>query len=101
MNLYFLTTDYESLGVKSMLIITIIALCGVITYLYKQNIKNVKDKDSFYQGVIDEKEKQILDLIKEHKSDVKEASNDYKVLAEKFYSFTQQLKDLMNSGSVK
>lgn len=97
----FLLQNYDSLGVKGILIAAIVSLCGVITYLYKQNNKNLKEKDTHYQKIINDKESQILDLIKEHKADVKEASNDYKVLAEKFYSFTQQLKDLMKNGSSK
>jgi F0F1-type ATP synthase membrane subunit b/b' len=77
-------SNYEELGLKSFLIFVILILGFVVGYLYKNKEKTEKDLQS-----------KIDDIYKEHKDDLRLANNDYKSLSEKFYSFTQQIKELV------
>lgn len=76
--------NYEDIGLKSFLIFIILILGFVVGYLYRNKEKAEKD----LQGKID-------DIYKEHKDDLRLANNDYKSLSEKFYAFTQQIKELV------
>ena len=76
--------NYEDLGLKSFLIFVILVLGFVIGYLYRHKEKSEKD----LQAKID-------DIYKEHKDDLRLANTDYKGLSEKFYTFTQQIKELV------
>lgn len=77
-------TNYEDLGLKSFLIFIILILGLVIRYLYTNKEKSEKD----LQDKIDA-------IYKEHKDDLRLANMDYKGLSEKFYTFTQQIKELV------
>ena len=83
--LIILQADYEALGVKSMLIATIIALVGVIAYLYKSK-----------ESALAEKDKQILQVIKEHQTDLKDSNKDMQTFVEKYHQFMQQITDVVN-----
>jgi len=76
--------NYEDLGLKSFLIFIILILGFAVWKLY--NINESKQKD--LRNKIDE-------IYKEHKDDLRLANNDYKSLSEKFYTFTQQIKELV------
>jgi len=78
--------NYEEIGLKSFLIFVILILGWVVWKLY--NKKESSDKD--LQEKIDE-------IYKEHKDDLKLANNDYKGLSEKFFLFTQQIKELVKN----
>ena len=84
--LILVQTDYESWGLKSVLIATVIALGGVIGYLYKSKERALKEKDD-----------KIMQIIKEHQADLKEANQDMKTFVEKYHQFTQQLKEVVNA----
>lgn len=76
--------NYEDLGLKSFLIFVILVLGFVIGYLYRHKEKSEKDLQS-----------RIDEIYKEHKDDLRLANTDYKSLSEKFYTFTQQIKELV------
>jgi predicted negative regulator of RcsB-dependent stress response len=76
--------NYEDLGLKSFLIFVILVLGFVIGYLYRHKEKSEKDLQA-----------RIDDIYKEHKDDLRLANTDYKGLSEKFYTFTQQIKELV------
>ena len=86
--------NYEDLGVKSLLVGAIITLTGAIGYLYKSKEATIKEKDD-----------KILEVIRAHQAEVttilKETNNDYKQVAEKYYQFTLNIKDLVNNGKSK
>lgn len=77
-------TNYEEIGLKSFLIFVILVLGFVVGYLYRNKEKSERD----LQNRIDE-------IYKEHKDDLRLANTDYKGLSEKFYTFTQQIKELV------
>ena len=81
----FLQTNYENWGVQSMLIATIISLAGVVGYLYVSKEKALQKKDE-----------QILAVIKEHQTDLKDSNKDMQALANKYHQFMQQITDLVN-----
>jgi hypothetical protein len=78
--------NYEEIGLKSFLIFVILILGLVVWKLYAN--KETSERD--LQDKIDE-------IYKEHKDDLKLANNDYKGLSEKFFLFTQQIKDLVKN----
>ena len=84
-----LQTNYEDWGIKTLLIMTIIALSGVITYLYKSKESAIKEKDD-----------KILAVIKEHQLDLKDFANDSIKMAEKYQQFTESIKELVRNGRV-
>lgn len=71
-----LQTDYESWGIKSMLIATIIALGAVIGFLYKQNNA----------------------LQKESRNELKETIELIKSINEKYHQFTDTIKEMLRNG---
>ena len=95
-HLFFLQGNYETLGVKSMLIITILALVGVIVYLYKGKEKQHLD----HLKNLTEKDEKIMKIIKDHQDDLKASNNDLKTFAENYHKFTQQLKDVINAKGI-
>jgi hypothetical protein len=78
-------TNYEDLGLKSLLIATIIALGVVVRYLYTSKETSLKEKDD-----------RIREVILNHQNDLKDANNDMKLFIEKYHQFTQNLKDLID-----
>ena len=80
-----LQTNYENWGVQSMLIATIIALSGVVAYLYKSKESALQRKDD-----------QILQVIKDHQTDLKDSNKDMQLFVEKYHQFMQQITDLVN-----
>lgn len=76
--------NYEDLGIKSILISSIIALGGVIIYLYKSKEKELAKKDN-----------KIMEIINSHTKDLKEANHDMKTFVEKYHQFTIQLKEVI------
>lgn len=98
-------SNYEDIGIKSLLIATIIALGTVIVYLYKSiNVLN-KDHDKYvsdlnieHYRVIKEKDDKILEVIKNHHLDIKENTKDVMAIVDKYHQFTQTIKDLVNGN---
>lgn len=78
--LLFLVENYESWGVKSILIGGIIALAGVVVYLYNQ-IQKLNGK--------------ILDLYETHKKDLIDANKDFFTLSTNFQTLLNQLKEIL------
>ena len=81
--------NYEQWGVKSILIGAIIAMATVIAYLYKSKEEAMGKKDA-----------EIMRVIKEHQSDLKEYTGDVKLLADKYHQFTESIKDLVKNGRI-
>lgn len=81
-----ITTDYEAMGIKTMLVITIIALGTVIAYLYKSKESAISNKDE-----------RISQVIKDHHLDLKEFANDAKLMAEKYHQFTESIKNIIRN----
>jgi len=77
--------NYEDWGTKSLLIGAIIAMSGVIIYLYKSKESTIKEKDQL-----------IMKVVKEHQDDLKVGTQDMKILAENYFKFTQTIKELVN-----
>lgn len=76
--------DYEDLGIKSILISSIMTLVGVIIYLYKSKEKALAKKDN-----------KIMEIINSHTKDLKEANHDMQTFVEKYHQFTIQLKEVI------
>jgi chromosome segregation ATPase len=89
-------TEYEDLGIKTLLITTVLVLVAVIRHLYKEHQKDLKEKDEAHQKEIREKDARIMEVIKEHQNDLKENTNDMKSFLEKYHQFTNQIKDLVH-----
>jgi hypothetical protein len=78
-------SNYEDIGLKSLLIATIIAMVVVLKYLYTSKEQALKEKDD-----------RIREVIQSHQNDLKDANNDMKIFVEKYHQFTQNLKDLLD-----
>jgi hypothetical protein len=78
-------SNYEDIGLKSLLIATIIAMGVVLKYLYTSKEQALKEKDD-----------RIREVIQSHQNDLKDANNDMKIFVEKYHQFTQNLKDLLD-----
>jgi hypothetical protein len=89
-------SNYEELGLKSLLIATIVALSFVIRYLYTSKEIAISEKTKEQSEAIKSKDERILEVIRNHQNDLKEANNDMKVFVEKYHQFTQSLKDLVD-----
>ena len=90
-------TNYEDLGLKSALVLTIIALFGVVSYLYKGKEKIIKEKDEQMASAIREKDAQIMSVIKDHQDDLKAENQTMKDITDKYYQFTQSIKEMVNA----
>jgi gas vesicle protein len=89
-------SNYEDLGLKSLLIATIVALSFVVRYLYTSKEAAITEKSKELTEAIKSKDERILEVIKSHQNDLKEANNDMKIFVEKYHQFTQSLKDLVD-----
>ena len=96
------THNYEDLGLKSAMAVVILTLSGLCRFLYIEKKDIIKDLKAEHRieilakdSLIKEKEEKIDKVIEDHKSDLKESGNDYKILAEKHYSFLDQLKNVV------
>jgi uncharacterized protein YpmS len=89
-------SNYEDLGLKSLLIATIIALGVVVKYLNESKDKAIKEKSQELSEAIKTKDEKIMEVIRNHQNDLKEANNDMKVFVEKYHQFTQNIKDLVD-----
>ena len=69
------------------LIGAIIALAGVVAYLYKSKEEVIKAKDE-----------KIMKVIEAHQLDQKENNKDYEKLVDRYHEFTQQIKELITYG---
>lgn len=103
MNLKFaltilLQSNYEEWGLKSILIAAIIALGTVVGYLYKSKEKALTEQGTRYQAIIADKDKKIMEVIKDHKDDLKATNTDYAALLDKYNDFTHRIKDIANAG---
>lgn len=78
--MFFLQQSYEDIGFKTVLIITIIALCAVIRHLHNDN-KKLNSR--------------IGEIYENHKTDLQDANKDFFILADKFQSLVTQLKDIV------
>jgi hypothetical protein len=76
----------EDIGVISVLSFLVMALCSAIVYIYKTKNQELKSKDD-----------RIMEVIKEHQNDLKDANNDYRDVLEKYHQFTQQIKEIANA----
>ncbi len=97
-------SDYESIGLKSLLISSVLGLIAVVRYLYKSKEDGFKDKIDFLEKTIEEKdaaitkkEESIITIMENHKNDYKEANNDFKLLLEKNIGFMEQLKSAIKN----
>ena len=81
--------NYESWGVKSILIGAIIALSGVVAYLYKSKESALKEKDA-----------KIMEVVKDHQDDLKAENQTMRDLVDKYHQFTQSIKEMVNNGRV-
>jgi len=84
--------EYEDMGLKTLLILTIIALAGTVAYLYK----NIAVLDEKHTKEIKEKDARITEIIKDHHSDVKENTKDMLLVVDRYHQFTQVIKELVN-----
>lgn len=104
MNLFFfyiiVLENYEDWGLKSILIGAVIALAGVVAYLYKSKEKALIEHKLEMQKALDLKDARIMEVINDHTKDLKEANNDMKIFVEKYHQFTQHLKDVVNAKRV-
>lgn len=87
--------NYEDLGLKSFLIFVILILGAVIWKLYNKKELREKELQEEIQTTSKELQEKIDQIYKEHKDDLKLANNDYKLLSEKFFTFSNQIKDLV------
>jgi hypothetical protein len=78
-------SNYEDVGVISLLVASNIALGSVVVFLYKSKEKALLEKDV-----------RIREVIKDHQNDLKEYATDMKGLAGKYHQFTQTLKDMVS-----
>jgi len=92
--------NYEDWGIQSMLIGTIIALSGVVVYLYKSKEKGFETKDAATLKALADKDAKIMEVINNHQKDLKEANNDMKTFVEKYHQFTQHLKEVVNGRGI-
>ncbi|PCI07067.1 hypothetical protein COB72_10920 [bacterium] len=90
-------SNYENIGFKSILIATILALLGVVRYLYISKEKALKDKSKRVVEILKEKDDKIMAVISAHQNDLKESNSDMKEVVEKYHLFTQHLKDAVNA----
>tara|TARA_R100000541_G_scaffold29958_1_gene39084 strand:+ start:112 stop:417 length:306 start_codon:yes stop_codon:yes gene_type:complete len=68
--------------------IMLVFICAIV-YYHKTEIAKRDSKETDLQDKIDA-------IYKEHKTDLKDANEDYKSLSEKFYQFTQQIEKLVS-----
>ncbi len=92
-------SDYESVGLKSLLIAAVLGLLWAVRYLYKGKETSLNAKVDFLEKIVTEKEAfiktqqdSIIKLMEQHKQDYKEANNDYKKLLEINTRFMEQLR---------
>jgi len=78
---------YENMTLKVAMAVTIVALVYALRYVYKHKEKTIKEKDD-----------KILEIIKHHQDDLKEANNDYKRIVDNYHLFTQQIKEVILRG---
>jgi uncharacterized protein YpmS len=89
--------NYEEIGLKSLLIATIIAMGVVIRYLYTSKESALNEKNKELLEAIKAKDERIISVINSHQNDLKEANNDMKLFVEKYHLFTQNLKDIVDA----
>lgn len=67
------------------LVAAILALSGVVVYLYKAK-----------ESAIEKKDDRIKDILKAHQDDLKEGNRDLKEVVENYHRFTQELKSVVD-----
>lgn len=92
-----MNTLLVQITVTGYLISAIVGLSSAIVFMYKSSQKQLKERDEYYQKMINEKDNSILKIIEDHKEDLKQSNKDYKYLVEKFAEFMEQIKDRINT----
>jgi len=59
-NILMMLQDYESMGLKTVLIVAIIALCGVIVYMDRKNRSVLEAKDLEYLKLVHSSSEEII-----------------------------------------
>ena len=77
--------NYHAAGV-------LLLVCVYMAWAKWQSEKDLKDQ-------INDKDKQIMEVINEHKQDIRDANNDYKVMLDKYNNFVIQIKSIVNGKS--
>lgn len=97
--LQIVPADYETLGVRTMLVITILFLCGVIAYLYKSKEAALKNKDIMFLELVKKLQEDIKEATKDHQSDLKAATMDLQTMLDKYHQFMQNIKEIITTNN--
>jgi hypothetical protein len=90
-------TDYEGIGVQSLLITAIITLTSSVIFLYRNKEKVLKKQNEIHALIIKEKDAQIRAVVKDHQDDLKAENQTLKEVMDKYNQFTQSIKEIYSN----